>query len=240
MKPGKFMTATYWLMLTAIPAVCGQMIGDDAQAPGAAAGAADSLEYWLRHGDAESAPAMPTQPAEVNPFAQPAYHPSYALPGAVQMSDGKVLTGWLYTTEDKPIRLFVEDQKRWRLVPLAAALSISAVVVEARLEKTWRWKQMGKPERVYTGKSYPTRRLAWRIKLADGSEIVGAIKGQPVFLAHPGRPPMALVLHERQRGRNGQELTDLVFLKKLVISRRPVGSCAPACPQTRPASRPAR
>ena len=240
MKPRKFTEATYWLLLTALLGVCGQIIGGDGRTQTAPARPASSLEYWLDHADTRPARTEPAERGGVDPFARRAGHPSCALPGAVQMSDGRVLAGWLYTTEDKPIKVFADDQKRWRLVPLAATLSISAVVVEAKLEQAWRWKEMAAPQRVYTGKSYPARRLTWRIKLADGSEIVGAVKGQAVFLVSGARSPRALILHERQRGRDGQELADLVYLRKLVVSRRAMEQFASGQAESQPASRPAR
>jgi hypothetical protein len=84
----------------------------------------------------------------------------------------------------------------------------------------WRWKAMGEPEKVYTGKSYPFRRLRWRFRLADGSEITGAVKGQPLWIETSDTIHGPYLLQERARGKDGQSLAALVYVRKVVISRR--------------------
>ena len=88
------------------------------------------------------------------------------------------------------------------------------------MDLRWRWKAMGEPERVYTGKRYPTRRLKWRMRLIDGSEIVGEIKGQPVSVRRLGRRFGPFVLNERSKGADGQSLDDLLYVKKIIVSRK--------------------
>jgi len=183
---------------------------------------ADSLEYWLRQaGPAASQPA--SAPAQAGPGravspAEPIEQ--YALPGVIELSDGRVLGGWLYTVDRDPVKVFVEAEKRWRLVPLAAVLSITAVIVEEKVEPQWRWKAMGTPQRVYTGRRYPTRRFLWRFRLADGGEMTGAVKGQPIRLANGAERSGPFVLHERQRGKIGQSPADLIYVRRIIISRR--------------------
>lgn len=228
------------LALMALAGLCGRIDAGNEAAQSAPAGPAGNIEYWLNRARFR-APQTASAPAQgVNPFGTKSAHPSHALPGAVQMSDGQTLAGWLYTTEDKPIKVFVEAQQRWRLVPLAAALSISAVVVESRQERSWRWKQMGIPERVYTGRGYPMRRLQWQISLADGSAIEGTVKGQPIYLLCQDQRPQTLILHERLRGREGQTLDDLTHVSKLVVSIRAMERLASSKTSTQPASAPAK
>jgi len=143
-----------------------------------------------------------------------------ALPGVLKLSDGRLLPGEVFTTRNRPFLLYVEAERRWRRVPPAAVLSVTAVVVEEKMELEWRWKAMGEPERVYTGRSYPTRRLLWKLHLADGSSMTGAIKGQPIWVQAGGRRHGPFVLHERTKGKIGQTLDDIVYVEKVVISRR--------------------
>lgn len=181
---------------------------------------ASNLDYWL--GQAETPATSPaTQPASQP--AEPAASESLradALPGAVRLSDGRTLAGGLYTTRGKCWQVWNEDRHRWQRVPFLTVLSITAVVVERKLEPKWRWKAMGEPERVYTGETYPTCRLQWRFELIDGTTLTGAVKGQPIWLDASGRQAGPFVLHERMKGKVGQGLDDLVHLQRLVVSRR--------------------
>lgn len=152
------------------------------------------------------------------------FHRDDALPGVVELSNGRRIAGGVYTTRDRPWKVWVRAEKRWRRIPPAAVLSISANVVQEEMKLRWRWKGMGEPEKVYTGKSYPFRRFLWRFRLADGSEIIGEVKGQPVWIETPDNIPEKnfgpFLLQERQKGNDGQSLRDLVYIRKIVISRR--------------------
>ena len=187
------------------------------------AGPADDLEYWLNQGKTATASA-PTRPAadDIGRPPRPTDQSSRedALPGAVELSNGKVLPGWLYTTAEKPWVLFIESEQRWRSVPFLAVLSIEAVVDEEKMEQEWRWKEMGVPERVYTGKEYPTRRLQWKFHLIDDTTLTGTIKGQPLWVELGQTRIGPMVLHERSKGEPGQKLTDLVYVKRIIVSRR--------------------
>jgi hypothetical protein len=118
------------------------------------------------------------------------------------------------------IPVYLASQQRWRRIPLPAVLSIQAVVEEEKMELQWRWKEMGSPERIYSGESYPLRRLAWRFHLADGSEITGEVMGLPIWLDSPGGRLGPFVLHQRQKGALGGKLSELVYPKRIIISRR--------------------
>jgi hypothetical protein len=143
-----------------------------------------------------------------------------ALPGVVELSDGRVLAGWLATIVEKPFSVYVEQTKTWRRIPLECVLGITAVVVEEKMELAWRPKGMGEPQKVYTGRQYPTRRLKWRFHLIDDSYVEGAVKGQPLWIEHGGGRLGPYVLHERMAGREGQELKDLTYVKRIIVSRR--------------------
>lgn len=191
------------------------------QAPGNASG--DALEAWL--GSARSQPA--SRPAGGldegrNPFVGRSHRPADALPGQVELSDGRRINGWITTTPGKPWLLWIEEAKRYRRIPPAAVLSIAAVVTEEKQLPRWRWKAMGEPEKVYTGKLYPFRRLLWRFRLADGRTVTGSVKGQPLWIEAGGETHGPMLLHERQSGSDGQSLAELVYLRRVVITRRAV------------------
>jgi hypothetical protein len=189
-------------------------------APAPAKPAADNLEYWLSQAKSDTRPA--TQPATAPAAAgtNETFRRKDALPGAIELSNGKVIPGWLYTTVEKNWEVWSEQEKRWHLVPFIAALSITAVVEEEVMEKKWRWKEMGVPERVYTGEEYPARRLSWKIHLIDDTTISGPIKGQPLWVEYGGKKAGPFILAERSKGEVGQKLSDLVYVKRIIVSRR--------------------
>jgi len=183
-----------------------------------------NLDLWLR-GTVRTGPATQqstsAEPTGVDPFRPgTGFRRQDAVPGVIQLSDGRLVAGGIYTTREKPLLLFVEPGRRWRRIPLITALSISAVVVEEKVELRWRWKAMGEPERVYTGKKYPTRRLKWKFHLIDDATLTGAVKGQPLWVESEGRRRGPFILHERSKGKDGQSLKDLVYVKRVFVSRR--------------------
>ena len=179
------------------------------------------LDYWLNQAQAATEPAdapadRSTRPAD----AGPVFSRQYALPGVIEFSDGRVLVGMMFTTRDKCWEVYVDQEKLWRRIPFEAVLSIAAVVDEEKTELEWRWRGMGEPEKTYTGRSYPTRTLSWRFRLIDGDEIHGTVKGQPIWIELDGRQSGPFILHERSKGDMGQKLSDLVYVKRIVVSKR--------------------
>jgi hypothetical protein len=182
---------------------------------------ASNLDYWLNRAEPTTTSQPASRPSETNPFGRTdRFSRSDALPGVVVLSDGKVLPGGVFTTRDKDWEVWSASKKRWRHIPPIVVLSIRAVVVEEGMEKEWRWKEMGRNERVFTGRAKPVRRLLWRFHLIDDSYITGAVKGQPLWVETAGKRHGPFVLHERTKGKLDQTLKDLIYVKQVVISRR--------------------
>jgi len=143
-----------------------------------------------------------------------------AVPGAVALSNGLKVPGYLYTTRAKRLKIYNLDRQVHEYVPVPACRRIQAVVEWARVDKQWRFKEAGSTEKVQTGKSYPVRSLAWRLTLRNGHEIVGHILGQPLYLEHHGKRER-FILHKRQKGPLGQTLEDLVYLDRVEFGPKP-------------------
>ncbi len=184
---------------------------------------AKDLDSLLDRMPTASRPSSRPEPARAaNPFARQAelnFSRPDALPAAAVLSDGTLLAGGLYTTTGKDLEVWVEAEKRWRHVPLLLIRGIRAEVVSEGLDPEWRWKELGSDEKVYTGRTRPIRRLNWRMNLIDGSSLAGEVKGQPLWIERDGKRVL-WILHARTKGRYGQELSDLVYPKHIVISRR--------------------
>jgi len=178
-----------------------------------------NLDYWLeRATPATSAPATQV-------VIEPATDPSVparpdALPGIIELSDGRLVPGWIYTTRDRNLEVWVESEKRWRCVPLLSVLSLTAVVIEQEMVQQWRWKEMGQPERVYTGKQFPAMRFHWKVHLIDDSYVVGAIRGQPLWVSLKDQKYGPFVLCDRAKGDLGKDFADIIHVKRAIISRK--------------------
>jgi hypothetical protein len=183
---------------------------------------ASNLDYWLNQAKTVQADSAVVHAKGTNPFEKPkaAFFRSDAFPGVIELSNGKQLPGGVYTTREKPWIVWSEATKSWRRIPFVTLLSITAVVEDERMELRWRWKGMGEPEKVFTGQKYPLRRLHWRFRLIDGSVVEGSTKGQPVWVELRGKITGPFVLHERMKGQDAQTLDDLVYVRKIVVSRK--------------------
>jgi hypothetical protein len=177
----------------------------------------DNLGYWL----GQAKPAAATSPAGNSAASQPAASlREDALPGAIELSDGFVLGGFLYTTRDSPFVVYLEQEKVYRRIPPIAVLSITAIIKDQTVEPQWRWKEMGAPERVYTGRQQPVRRLEWKFRLIDGSTVTGIVKSQPIWIEQDGKKLGPFILQERSQGSEGTNPADLGYIRKVVISRQ--------------------
>jgi len=137
-----------------------------------------------------------------------------AVAGCVELSSGEKLPGRIYTTRAHRLRIFNLKREIYEDVPVAAVQAIETIVEWERVDKEWRFKEAGNPEKIFTGRSYPVRQLAWRLTLRGGHEIVGHILGQPLYVEDGGRERQ-LILHMRDKGPMGAELKDLVYIRRV-------------------------
>ena len=209
-----------------------------------------NLDFWLDQAPVATAPTgKPAPPEGANPFGgQPAntFSRQDALPCAMQLSDGRLLAGWLYTTAGKDLQIWTEQEKRWRHVPLVCIMGIHAVVTHEGMERQWRWKEMGSDEKVYSGRRRPVRHTNWRLNLIDGTSLQGEIDGQPLWLQRDGKRSL-WILHHRTKGKWGQKPQALLAPAHIVISRRQMERVAAilgqaaktkVTPATRPSGKP--
>lgn len=135
-----------------------------------------------------------------------------AVPGYIELSTGLKVPGKIFTTRGKRLKIFNLKREVYEYVPVPALTKVEAVVEWERLDKEWRFREAGNPEKVYTGRAYPARSLAWRLTLRNGHEIVGHILGGPLYAEHNGKVER-FILHQRDKGPMGGELKDLLYIK---------------------------
>jgi hypothetical protein len=171
------------------------------------------------------------EPPALNPFARnPAMagEREDAIPGYVEMSDGSIHYGRLYLTRDKRIQIYDATIERQREIPLDKVAQLECKVMKEWIEKDWRFKELALDEKLYSGKSYPAREYKYALTLQDGRTIEGSTSGIVYLIpgdygpTKPGeyRPegdPERYFLHKRDKGKVGEQLKDLKYVKSIKL-----------------------
>jgi hypothetical protein len=137
-----------------------------------------------------------------------------AVPGYVELSSGLKVPGKIYTTRARRLKIYNLKRETYEYVPVPALKSIEVAVEWERMDKEWRFKEAGNPEKVYTGREYPVRSLAWTLTLRNGHVIRGHVLGQPLYVQRKGKAEQ-FILHQREKGTVGQRLADLIYIRRV-------------------------
>lgn len=173
-------------------------------------------------------PARAADPPTINPFGPRALVREDAIAGYVEMSDGAVHPGQIYLTRDKRLKIYDEKLQRQREIPLRAIKQIECKVKKQWMEKEWKFKELAKSEKMYTGRTYPAREYVHVITLHDKRTITGplsAIIYVQVPAAAAGEPgaysaraePQRYLLNKRNKGNVGDDLKALVYVKLIKL-----------------------
>ncbi len=171
------------------------------------------------------------EPPAINPFGQIKTARDDAIPGYIEMSDGRILVGNIYMTRDKRVRIYDEKMERQRELPLRVIAQIQAKMVKEWIEKDWRFKELALDQKLYTGRSYPCRQYVHTVTLKDGKTITGELA--EVFFVEPivfkadeplanrpdGAEPIRVILHKRDKGDIGAELKSMKYVKLIKLGK---------------------
>lgn len=168
------------------------------------------------------------EPPAINPFGSASTEREDAIPGYVELSDGKVIAGKIYMTRDKRLKVFDSTIQRQREIPLDRVKQIDCIVVSERMEKEWRFKETAADVKEYTGRSYPAREYRHRITLDDGKTIEGPIS-EVIYLMPqldekaargtqgPYVEPQRFILYKTHKGPIGSDLKSLIYVKAVKL-----------------------
>jgi hypothetical protein len=161
------------------------------------------------------------EPPAVNPFRPAPTRREDAVPGRLELSNGKIFAGQIYLTRNKRLMIYDEAKQRQREIPLSAVKQIDCQVKKEWMEKEWKFKELTKDEKMYTGRQYPAREYVHTITLHDGRTITGTLSG--IIYVQPSDDPQAptehFVLHKRDKGKWDQQLKDLVYVKAVKLGK---------------------
>lgn len=175
--------------------------------------------------------AVADEPAALNPFGQIKAARDDAVPGYIEMSDGRILVGNIYMIRDKRLRIYDDKTERQRELPLRVITQIQAKMVKEGIEKEWRFKELALDQKLYTGRTYPWRQYLHTVTLKDGKSITGEVA--EIFFVQPivfkadeplaNRPddsePVRVVLHMKDKGDFGAELKSMKYVKLIKLGK---------------------
>jgi hypothetical protein len=170
----------------------------------------------------------------VSPFANP-QQPTNAQRGTIVLSDGTSIPGWIYTTQDQPLRLYVPASRRYVQIALRQVLRIQAIVQWQHQQPQWYWKEPANDEKILTGQVYPVRKSSYRIRLRDDSELVGDV-AQTLWLRQEDGQVRRFLLHKRQKADPGTALQNLLSVQEVLFDPDRTDRDAAAAPTSRPAT----
>jgi len=137
-----------------------------------------------------------------------------AVPGYVELSTALKVPGWIYTTRAARIKIYNLRREVYEYVPVPALKRIDTTVQWERMDKEWRFKEAGNPEKIYSGREYPVRKAAYTLTLRNDHKIYGHILGAPLYVDHNGKAER-FILHDRDKGPMGSPLADLKYIKRV-------------------------
>jgi hypothetical protein len=164
----------------------------------------------------QAAGQMPEKPT-ANPFATSGgVSRKDAVPGYIQLSTDLKVPGYIYTTRAARLKVYNLDREVWEFVPVPALKSIDATLEWERMDKEWRFKEAGNPEKVYSGREYPVRKVQYVLTLLNDYKIRGHILGQPLYVARDDKADRFL-LNDRSKGAMGETLPSLKYIKHVEL-----------------------
>jgi hypothetical protein len=165
-------------------------------------------------------PASGDEPPAIDPFGPRSHEREDALPGSLELSDGTVHPGKLYLTRDARLRVFDNEQQRFREVPLDAVRQIDCTVEKEWTEKEWRFKENANDQKVYTGHGYPAREYVHTITLHDGRTIKGPLSGIVYVQPDGDGDAERYLLRKRDKGELDSDLKSLVYVRTIRLGEK--------------------
>ncbi|MCX7702740.1 MAG: hypothetical protein N2234_01365 [Planctomycetota bacterium] len=90
---------------------------------------------------------------------------------SIEFSDGTKKSGFLSNTNDEPLRIYSLNLKKWQRIPLCDIVSIEMEVEKKEKLQAWRFKEEGKPEKVYLDKWYWRLHFVGKVTLKTGERV---------------------------------------------------------------------
>ena len=156
----------------------------------------------------------------VHPFGASNSTTSLAVrEGIVTLSNGKVLSGQVWTTLRTPFRVWLADIKQYRDIDIRLIKTVQVHVLKAGEIRDWRYQQEGSDIKNYSGKTRPRISFAYRFTTLRGKPVTGTLDA-PLFVRVGGHT-FNLILYKRVEGKLGEKLSSVVYVKSMTLKVTP-------------------
>ena len=186
-----------------------------------------SLNSLLNNAQNAKSPEAKFAPVKANPFAHA--HEGLALGvrhGTVELSDGRVLTGKVWTTLRTPFRVWLENIKQYRDMDMRLIKSIHVKIIRANLIRQWRWQQEGSDIKVYSGLTKPRISFAYRFTMVNGKTVTGTLIA-PLYV-RTAHHRYNLLMYKRIEGKLGEKIGGIIYVKAVHLKVTPAIKLAAA------------
>ena len=139
--------------------------------------------------------------------------------GVVTLSNGRVLSGQVWTTLKTPFRVWLADIKQYRDIDIRLIKTIQVHVLKAREIRDWRYQQEGSDIKNYSGKTLPRLSFAYRFTTLHGKTTTGTVDA-PLFVRVGGHTSN-LILYKRVEGKLGEKLSSVIYVKSVTLKVTP-------------------
>ncbi len=137
----------------------------------------------------------------------------------VTYSDGRVLEGKLFLRGPQTLKLFDLRRKTYVTIRFSDIARLDVDIEKQSMEKVWRFKEEGDPEKIYTGEEYPLHYYVTHVTLRNGSRFDTHLSAV-LYLKKPDGKEERVFLLIKQKGDTTQNLDDLVYVKSVVFYDR--------------------
>lgn len=145
--------------------------------------------------------------------------PGNALDGTIVLSNKHKLTGSIFMTRGKMLRLFDPNYEEYRDFKLEQFSRITVNCTRKRIEREWYFKEEGSAEKIYTGRRYPRLDFTVTVTLKKGGRQLTSnlVRGQPVYIQPPTGEKKRFLLQPYLRGKIDQTPEQLVYMTDVIF-----------------------
>lgn len=126
----------------------------------------------------------------------------------VTYTDGTTLKGLLSTPDEGPLRIYDIKKRRYIRIALEEIMEIRFEIEKKEMKEAWRWREAGKPDKVFLGKKYPWVKLVAFVRLRDARLLLCHIAAQLYLTTKDGEDHRIRLL-TYIKGKYGQNFSDL-------------------------------
>ena len=146
--------------------------------------------------------------------------PRDAVEGTVVLSTGETISGKVFLTRGKRLRVYDDAQQCYRDFKLKKFSRLAINVKRQRMEREWRFKEEGNPEKVYTGRQYPRLDFTLTATLKNGRNLTSNIaRGQPLYVQPVKGKRRRFLIQPHLQGKPEQTPGHLVYMKEVVFQK---------------------